>query len=60
MIVVRTLLMTGLVVAADSPSASMVIVSTFGLDDTAFAEVERTWRTWWAAHHEEAGSEPAS
>ena len=39
----------GLVVAADSPSASMVIVSTFGLDDAAFAEVERTWRTWWAA-----------
>jgi maltooligosyltrehalose trehalohydrolase len=51
----------GLVVAYDKPAQeprpgavvdqSMVIVSTFGLDDDAFAEVESTWQRWWAAHH---------
>jgi len=58
----------GLVVAYDKPASepgravdqSMVIVSTFGLDDDAFAEVERTWQRWWERHHDSpAGSEAA-
>ena len=57
----------GLVVAADKPgegdvavATSMVIVSTFGLDDDAFAEVERTWQLWWAAHHEHPSQDDAA
>ncbi len=54
----------GLVVAADKPDpdggfgASMVIVSTYGLEDERFAEVELAWQTWWKQHHapaEDAG-----
>jgi hypothetical protein len=31
----------------------MVVVSTYGLDDAAFAAVEDRWRTWWAAGFED-------
>lgn len=53
----------GLVVAMDKPAASgveasMVIVSTFGLDAPAFAEIERSWTRWWAEHRPEP--EPAA
>lgn len=49
----------GLVVVVDQPGpqpgrarSSMVIVSTFGLSDARFAEVEAAWRSWWDSHHE--------
>lgn len=51
----------GLVVAADRPGPdgaydSMVIVSTFGLADDAFDEVETAWRRWWVDTHPEPAS----
>ena len=45
----------GVVVLADKPGqapgraeASMAIVSTYGLDDHVFAEVQDAWERWWA------------
>lgn len=59
----------GLVVALDKPAdepapgaaveASMVIVSTYGLGDVAFADVERTWQQWWQQHHDSPVDEAA-
>jgi hypothetical protein len=51
----------GLVVAADKAGPdgawdSMVIVSTFGLDDATFDEVETAWRRWWVDTHPEPAS----
>lgn len=51
----------GLVVAADTHGPdgtydSMVIVSTFGLDDDAFGAVETAWRRWWVDTHPEPAS----
>jgi hypothetical protein len=46
----------GLVVLAERPEeprSAMVVVSTYGLDDAAFAAVEDRWRTWWAAGFED-------
>ena len=32
----------------------MVILTTYGLSDTAFAELEARWKTWWDAHYDAA------
>jgi hypothetical protein len=29
----------------------MAIVTGYGLDDDAFAALERRWRTWWEEHY---------
>jgi len=47
----------GLVVAADKPDGSgaskgaMVIVTTYGQDDAAFARTVGQWEDWWQAHY---------
>ncbi|HEU0032748.1 MAG TPA: hypothetical protein VFQ53_19085 [Kofleriaceae bacterium] len=35
--------------ATDKP-LSMVTLTTYGLDDRTFTELEARWRTWWAEH----------
>lgn len=42
-----------LLVVARTPAAAphgtaMLVLSTYGLDDDAFAEVERSWSAWWS------------
>ncbi|MCJ8157633.1 hypothetical protein [Sphingomonas sp. LaA6.9] len=36
----------------------MVILTTYGLSDAAFDEIEARWKRWWDAHFLES-SEPA-
>lgn len=49
----------GLLIVTHSPSAAepfadaSVILTTYGLDDDAFADLERRWATWWQARYEE-------
>jgi uncharacterized protein YndB with AHSA1/START domain len=33
-----------------------IVITTYGLDAAALAEVERRWRTWWREHFAEPGS----
>ncbi len=50
----------GLVVAADKPDTTgaykgaMVVVSTYGQDEAAFADSVREWGDWWRAHYPDA------
>lgn len=45
-----------LVIAGTAPSetdpagTSMAILSTYGLDDTAFGELDKRWSAWWSEH----------
>lgn len=52
----------GLLVVLDSPpredkrprGATMLTLTTYGLSDAAFADLEARWRTWWDARFENA------
>jgi hypothetical protein len=52
----------GLLVVAESPpkadkrprGATMLTLTTYGLSDRAFADLESRWKTWWEAHFENA------
>ena len=52
----------GLLVVLDSPpkedkrpgGATMLILTTYGLDDSAFADLERRWKAWWDERFENA------
>jgi hypothetical protein len=45
----------GLLVVTDRRNPAMVVLSTYGLDDDAFAALEQRWRGWWGKHFEEPG-----
>lgn len=55
----------GLVIAADKPDATgaykgaMVIVSTYGQDEAAFADSVKEWGDWWRAHYPDANAPTA-
>ncbi len=42
----------GLLIVARTPprGAVMAVLSTYGLDDAAFADLDTRWTTWWASH----------
>lgn len=52
----------GLLVVLDSPpkedkrprGSAMLTLTTYGLSDAAFADLETRWRTWWDARFENA------
>ncbi len=52
----------GLVVAADKPDTTgaykgaMVVVSTYGQDEAAFADSVREWGDWWRAHYPDSSA----
>lgn len=57
----------GLLIATDksvtdeSPNGrGALILSTYGFDDAAFAELESRWRGWWDAHYDKPGEAACS
>lgn len=37
-----------------SPGATMLTLTTYGLSDAAFADLQGRWKTWWEARFENA------
>jgi hypothetical protein len=43
----------GLLITAYQPAtrAAMAVLTTYGLDDDALADLDATWSPWWGEHY---------